>query len=144
MDEDQDRRPLDQRELERVSLEIAVGCVSWVAIVFWLFELHDSLQLVVAIGGAIGVGLAIGWWRIIRHGPEGPPRRRRAFTRDFGTDPPDGLGARVLLISAFGSLVMCVLLVAKGPDDDRAFAWGAVFGAIAIVNYVRYLRHRDR
>ena len=75
-DEPSDREPLGEREIKRISLEIAIGVVLWVGFVLFVLELSDVMGEVVAVGGAIAVALAIGWWRIIRFGPEGPPRRR--------------------------------------------------------------------
>jgi hypothetical protein len=74
-DELPDREPLSEREIKRVTLEIAIGVVLWVGFVLLVLELPNSLGEAVAVGGGIAVALAIGWWRIIRFGPEGPPRR---------------------------------------------------------------------
>ena len=138
-DERPDRQPLNDRELRRITLEIAVGCVVWVMATVLLaqphFDLAEWATYIVAFGGALGIALSIGWWRIIRHGPDGPPRRQR---------PPEAGSASVLLFSACGALVMCVLLLVDASDDDRALMWGAAFGVLGIVQYVRYVRRRDR
>jgi hypothetical protein len=145
-DERPDRSPLTDRELQRVALEIAIACVAWVGATVGLadayLDLADRATAATALGGGIAIALSIGWWRIIRHGPAAPPRPRAGVARR--SDPPDTLSASSFLFSACCALVMSVLLLAPADHDGQGLVWGGVFAVLAVVQYVRYLRHRDR
>jgi hypothetical protein len=71
-----DREPLNEREIKRVALEIAIGVFVWALVMYVVVDLPDWMRLGATFAGAIAVALAIGWWRIVRFGPEGRPRRK--------------------------------------------------------------------
>jgi len=124
-----------KRELQRATLEIAILCIAWVLGAGWLLEdaLPSWAVIVAQFGGAILLALAVGWLRVIRHGPSGPAAAAAELADD------EAALSSAYLVTAIGSGAMCVWLLADGGDGT---GWGLVFGAIAAFQLWRYLRGR--
>jgi hypothetical protein len=147
--ESPDRKPLTKGEVQWIALEIAIAVIAWILVGSVLAE--DLLHVpewvidVIRFAGALAIALGIGWWRIIRHGPAGPPRNaRRGPGAWLGSRPPEVSHGVPHVLAALGALVMSVVLLAQATDDDRALVWGVAFGLLAVIQFIRYLRSRDR
>jgi hypothetical protein len=140
-----DRQPLTQRELAWIAIELTAAVAAWFIATSLLAEnvLHaqGAWADVMRYGGGLGVALFVGWWRIIRFGPQGPPRSRQRQSWSRSELDADGAG---LLISAGLATAMAVGLLLQASEDQRALTWGVVFAGMALVQFTRFFLRRRR
>jgi hypothetical protein len=136
---------LTQRELAWIAVELTAAVAAWFIATSLLFEdvlhIHGAWTDAVRYGGGLGVALLVGWWRIIRFGPQGPPRsRQRQIWPRLDLDA-DGAG---LLVSGGMAAAVAVGLLLQASGDQRALTWGLVFAGMALVQFARFFLRRRR
>jgi hypothetical protein len=121
------------RDVGNAAVEIAIGIALWSTAVYVVVAPGSALDFPLALVGALAISLAIGWWRIIRHGP-GAAR--------LGAAPPPQVEQRMLIFSGVAGLVIGCAFLPDAGTDDASLGWFIVFTFGALVQFWRAWRAR--
>jgi hypothetical protein len=146
------RAPLNERDVAWMAIEIAVVIAVWIVGTNLLLDqarVPSWLSDVISYAGGFGFGFGIAWWRMVRHGPLGPPKAQRSRFAKIGALIAGDAKSSGLLLGGVAGLIMSVVLLLQARSDHAALAWGIAFGCLAVIQLVliqlvRYLRRRIR